>query len=251
MGRGIKSYSFKDWIRIIKVYRLAAAQAMINSLLFFTGFPIEFYHSNATENASNYDLISTKVGGTKQPNTASFDTLHEFIPRSVEEPFSDYFPRVGDRSPGPAIMVGALEPDPHLNAYLQQDTVYSTGYRPDSQVSSTSFVDDSGSIEESAPIWQHQIPETAFGLPHSNDHSHLAPLLVRKMSRSHSVSRSPSQMSTPSSWKSKGGRRHGFRLSRDGARNARDIRQVGSCWHCYLMKIKVRYCPGSVGNQPL
>ena len=240
---------------MIKVYRLTAAQAVINSLLLFTAYPnsypIDFYHSTPPENASNYDLSSINVSETKQQNTASIDALREFIPRSVGEPFSDYFPRVGDSSPGPDIMVGALEPDPHLNAYLQQDTTYGTRYHPDSQTSSPSLVDDSVVAEESAPTWQHQMPETAFGLPRANDQPHLVPVLGSTMTRSHSVPRSPSQVSTPPSWKSKGGRRHGYRLTKAGARNARDIRQLGSCWHCYLMKIKVRYCPASVRNQTL
>jgi hypothetical protein len=224
---------------------------MINSFLFSTGdsnpYPIDLYTYNATENASNYDLSSINVSETKQPNTASIDALREFIPRSDLEPFSDYFPRVGNPSPGPGIMIGALQPDPHLNAYLQQDTAYGTGYHPDSQASSASLVDDSVSVEESGSTWPHQVPETAFGLPHTNDNLHLVPVLVSDMSRSHSLSKSPSQTLSPSSWKSKSGRRHGYRLTKAGARNARDIRQLGSCWHCYLMKIKVRYCPASVG----
>jgi hypothetical protein len=226
---------------------------VIDSFLFSTEYsnpyPIELYHYNATENASNYDLISAKVSGTKQPNTASIDALHELIPRSIGEPFSNCFPRVGDPSPGHGIMVGGLEPDPYLNAYYQQETMYRTEYHPDSQASSASLVDDSVLAEESAPTWPHQVPETAFGLPHTNDNSHLVPVLVSEMSRSHSISKSLSQTSSPSSCKSKGGRRYGFRLSKDGARNARNIRQLGSCWHCYLMKTKVRYCSDPTKDQ--
>jgi hypothetical protein len=246
VGRVIKSCPFKDWIRMIKVYRLTAAQAVINSLLFSTAYPnsypIDFYHATPTENVSNYDLISAKVSGTEQPNIASIDALRELIPRSDPEPFSDYFPRVGNPSPGPAIMIGALQPDPYLSAYLQQNTTYGTGYHPDSQASSASPVDDPVFVEESAPMWPHQVPETAFGLPHPNDlHPNLVPVSVSEMSRSHSISKSPSQTSTPPPCKRIGGRRYGFRLSKAGAKNARAIRQRGSCWHCFLMKIKVRY----------
>jgi hypothetical protein len=202
---------------------------------------MEPYLPQSTDDSANYVLDSNKGKNDDYANKLSIDTLQECIPRSIGDPWSKLSPRVGETSPGAGVMVLGPQPDPLAKARPPPRTALETGRLSDPSTALGSYVDDTGFIEDDPTEWHHQLPGAAFGLQLTNGHPHSVPGPTSGMSRSQSMSKTASQSSTRSIRKTKGGRRLGYRLPEDAAKNAKCMRQHGACWHCFLMKIKVSF----------
>jgi hypothetical protein len=199
---------------------------------------------------------------TSSVNARSFDTLLEDIPRSIGEPWSKFFPRVGDSSPGAGVMLLGPRPDSFSNLCPPHNITLGPECHtdPPSVVTLAPDIGESFFVERNGLDWHHQLPTIAFGSSSTNSALDSVSDSMSEMSWPHPVSqatsqspspstfttrRSPSQSSTTSTYKSKAGRRHGYRLSKAGAQNAKYTRQLGSCWYCFLMKMKVEIMPCS------
>jgi hypothetical protein len=234
----------KDWIHLVKVHRPTILHIVINKLVLHIGqqnlFPTELYPPQSTDDSANYVLGSNNGKNDDYASRMSIDTLQACIPRSIGDPWSKLSPRVGDTSPGAGVMVLGPQPDPLSKARPPPRTALETGRLLDPSTALGSYVDDTGFIEDDPTEWHHQLPGAAFGLQLTNGHPHSVPGPTSGMSRSQSMSKTASQSSTRSIRKTKGGRRHGYRLSEVQTQNAKVMRKHGACWHCFLMKKGVR-----------
>jgi hypothetical protein len=83
-------------------------------------------------------------------------------------------------------------------------------------------------------MWHHQMPEAFFPPCHLDE------------LQSRALSDALSPMSATSTFKNRGGRAIGYRLSEDGAENAKQVRKCQSCWHCFFMKKTVTFFVSNV-----
>ncbi len=194
---------------------------------------------NSLGDASNYILTSTPCEGAKPDFPMSVEYIRSGIPRSIGPPFTQWTPRIGNQYPGVGIMIQGLSEDTSLSTHTLKDLSSGIIQSAATSESSPAYLDDTPSDESATPEWSHQFPQPAFGLPPSNSFSQPISDTTLVVGGHRNGSQAHVHSPCPLPCKRKGGRRWGYRLSKAGAKNAKYVRQHGSCWHCFLMKKKV------------
>jgi hypothetical protein len=156
------------------------------------------------------------------------------LPRTIpSSPWSPIERRMSDPAPGVEVNLFAPKPGPVFIAYHDEQGIQDPELPPmDEDTQSTilsplvsaNFVADGG--------WHHQMPEALFPPCHAQNLNGLQPSNLADFA-------SPMSTTTTSTNKNKGGRPVGYRLTDQGAKNAREVREEGSCWHCFYAKKKV------------
>jgi hypothetical protein len=155
--------------------------------------------------------------------------LHEYIPRAVvDPPWSAFTPRVGNQA------LFAPEFGSVFDAYHVQEQMKDVDWPTrDKTTQTASHVNPPSTSQEAQGVWQHQTPEALFPPCYDFDFDELQPNIA-------SDAVSPLSTTAGSTFRKVGGRANGYRLPDKVAENARRVRQIGSCWHCFYVKKKVR-----------
>jgi hypothetical protein len=170
-----------------------------------------------------------------EPGEASDMALERrrYTPRTVGElPRSALTPQFGDQAQDIEAVLFAQEPSFH--EYRDQARMQHVDVSPlDDTTPPTSQMNPPSTNDDAQSTWRYIMPEALF--PPCQDYD-----LEELQSSALSDPLSPMSAASTSPSKKKGGRAKGFRFSHDDAKNTKQVRKDGSCWHCFYMRKRVR-----------